>query len=290
MATDENRVGEAKARAAEGEEQTTLLVFSAGSGGPKAVPLSLVARLEEFDRSAIEWVNGQSVIQYRGKLTPLVPFTDMPVDSTEGQQPALIFADEGWVMGLMVDEIIDIVDTHLEIQLRTDMPGILGSAIVAGKGTDIIDVSHHMNRAFAQGRESTLSDAWNGDKPRRVLVVDDSPFYRNLVASLLQVEGYQVTSIGSAAEALALCEAGDKFDLIISDLDMPGMSGFDFAVQVKHDERWRETPVVAMSSATENQQIDRARECGFDDYVVKFDRSTLLDKLSQTVRDGRKAA
>ncbi|HLG86553.1 MAG TPA: hybrid sensor histidine kinase/response regulator [Alphaproteobacteria bacterium] len=289
MGADENMAAEAKARASDGAEQTTLLVFSAGAGGPKAVPLSLIARLEEFDRSAIEWVNGQSVIQYRGKLTPLVPFIDGALQSTEGQQPALIFADEGWVMGLMVDEIIDIVDTHLDIQLRTDMPGILGSAIVAGRGTDIIDVSYHMNRAFAHSREGIHGDA--DDRPsRRVLVVDDSPFYRNLVASLLKVEGYQVTSTDGAAGALALCEAGEKFDLIISDLDMPGMSGFDFAVQVKHDERWRETPVVAMSSLTEDQQIDRARECGFDDYVVKFDRSTLLDKLSQTVRDGRKVA
>lgn len=288
MGADENMATEAKARTADGVEQTTLLVFSAGTGGPKAVPLSLVARLEEFDRSAIEWVNGQSVIQYRGKLTPLVPFSDAPYQSGEGQQPALIFADEGWVMGLMVDEIIDIVDTQLDIQLRTDMPGILGSAIVAGKGTDVIDVSHHMNRAFAHSREPIHGTT--DEQQKRVLVVDDSPFYRNLVSSLLQVEGYQVTSADSAAGAFALCEAGQKFDLIISDLDMPGMSGFDFAVQVKHDERWRETPVVAMSSLTEDQHIDRARECGFDDYVVKFDRSTLLDKLSQTVRDGRRVA
>jgi len=288
--SDDSMVGEAKARAADGSERTTLLVFSAGSGGPKAVPLSLVARLEEFDRSSIEFVNGQSVIQYRGKLTPLVPFGDTPVEAGSGQQPALIFADEDWVMGLLVDEIIDIVDTDLDIQLRTDVPGVLGSAIVAGKGTDIIDVGHHMNRAFSQRRDSAVFDAKGNAKPTRILVLDGSPFYRNLVSSLLKVEGYQVTTTTSAKDALALCEAGEKFDLIISDIDLPGMSGFDFAAQVKQDERWRETPVVALSSLTETTEIDRARASGFDDYVVKFDRLSLLDKLSQTVRDGRRAA
>ena len=288
---EENMGGEAKTKAADGEEKTTLLVFRAGSGGPKAVPLSLIARLEEFDRSAIEWVNGQTVIQYRGKLTPLLPFGDALTESATGPQPALIFADEDWVMGLLVDEIVDIVDTHLDIQLRTDVPGILGSAIVAGKGTDIIDASHHMKRAFAQRRESPLHDAQgNVVASKRVLVVDDSPFYRNLVASLLQVEGYQVTTIASAMEALALCEAGEKYDLIISDLDMPGMSGFDFATQVKQDERWRETPVVALSAQSEPTEIDRARQSGFDDFVVKFDRASLLDTLSHTVVDARRVA
>src|ERR1700722_11851142 len=82
-------------------------------------------------------------------------------------------------------------------------------------------------------------------RAKRVLLVDDSPFFRNLLTPLLSVAGYDVTSVDSADKALSLREAGDAFDAIISDIEMPGMNGFDFAVAVRSDGRWAGTPMVA---------------------------------------------
>src|SRR6185503_4647959 len=76
------------------EERTALLVFRAGQGGPKAVPLSLVARLEEFDLASIEYSHdNQPMVQYRDTLMPLVPIDPNVVLGTEGRQPILVFAD-----------------------------------------------------------------------------------------------------------------------------------------------------------------------------------------------------
>jgi two-component system, chemotaxis family, sensor kinase CheA len=150
--TDASR-SEVERHAEDTQEKNTLLVFRAGMGGPKAVPLRSIARLEEFDRKQIESVNGQQVIQYRGKLTPLVPFDPMMALDSEGRQPALVFADGGRVMALLVDAIVDIVETEVDIHRSHEMPGIIGSAIIAGRATELIDASYFCKQAFQDWSE-----------------------------------------------------------------------------------------------------------------------------------------
>jgi two-component system, chemotaxis family, sensor kinase CheA len=122
-------------------------------------------------------------------------------------------------------------------------------------------------------------------------VVDDSPFFRNLLAPLLTVAGYDVTTVDSADRALGLCDAGVDFDVIISDIEMPGMNGFQFAKTVRDGTtRWQKTPIVALSSHTTPSDLDRGREVGFSDYVAKFDRDALLTTLSETLSLQKSAA
>jgi two-component system chemotaxis sensor kinase CheA len=153
-ATAETAMTEAEGRIEGAEEKNTLLVFRAGAGGPKAVPLRSIARLEEFDRRAIENVNGQHVIQYRGKLMPIVPF-DPTIDlEADGRQPALVFADGARVMALLVDAVIDIVETELDIHRGREMAGVIGSAIIAGRATELIDAGYFCRQAFDDWFES----------------------------------------------------------------------------------------------------------------------------------------
>ena len=98
----------------------SLLVFRAGSPEPKAVPLSLVTRLEEIDCRKIELSNGRHMVQYRGQLMPLVRVSDEVKIKREGAQPLLVFSDGGRSMGLVVDEIVDIVEDRLDIEVGSD--------------------------------------------------------------------------------------------------------------------------------------------------------------------------
>ena len=125
-----------------------MLVFRAGSTQPKAVPLSLITRLEEIDAQKIELSNGRHMVQYRGHLMPLVSMSDDVRVKGEGAQSLLVFSDGSRSMALVVDEIIDIVDDNLDIQVASDNPGVLGSAIVRGHATEIIDVGHFLPLAF----------------------------------------------------------------------------------------------------------------------------------------------
>src|SRR6202030_1112960 len=109
-------------RAASGEQLTSLLVFRAGSTQPKAVPLGLVTRLEEISTDKIELSNGRYIVQYREQLMPLVQMHGVNVQ-TPGAQPILVFADDGRSIGLVVDEIIGIVEERLNIEVAGHSDG-----------------------------------------------------------------------------------------------------------------------------------------------------------------------
>ncbi len=280
---DEMAGAEARA-AATRDDLTSLLIFRAGSGDPKAVPLGLVARLEEIDLVSVEHSGNQPLVQYRGQLMPLVPIDPMHEWKTEGRQPVLVFTDNDRSMGLVVDEITDIVEDHLKIELAADQPGRLGSAIIHSKATELIDTGYYLTQAFSDWFGGADQEAFNSSRgDRRILLVDDSPFFRNLLTPLLSVAGYHVTAAESAEVALELREKGEEFDAIISDIEMPGMSGFDLAKDIRSSGKWANVPIVALSSHATDLDFERGRAVGFNDYVAKFDRDALLATLADTL-------
>jgi two-component system chemotaxis sensor kinase CheA len=165
---------------------------------------------------------------------------------------------------------------------------MLGSAIVREKATEIIDVAHFLTLAF-EDWFARADQQRDGAQEKRLLLVDDSPFFRNMLAPLLNVAGYKVTTAADPHEAFQLRDAGAQFDVIISDIEMPGMDGFDFAEAVKSDSAWGQTPIVAMSSRTSREDIERGHQVGFSDYVAKTDRDGLIDVLRETL-EGKGAA
>ncbi|HXP96943.1 MAG TPA: chemotaxis protein CheW [Telmatospirillum sp.] len=271
------------ARDLHAEDRQSLLVFRAGGNDLKGVPLALVARLEEIEVGQIEHSHGKPVVQYRGKLMPLVTIDGSFDVKTEGRQPVLVFADRDRSMGLVVDEIVDIVEERLRVELSVDQPGLIGTAVVSGKATDIIDAGFYLTQAWGDWFGSPDQEFQGEAEGKRILLVDDSPFFRNLLTPLLSVAGYEVISVDSADKALSLRESGDNFDAIISDIEMPGMNGFDFAQAVRAEGRWVKIPMVALSSHATEKDFERGREVGFTDYVAKFDRDALLQTLAQSL-------
>lgn len=261
----------------------SLLVFRAGGKEPKAVPLSLVARLEEIDLSTVEASDGRPVVQYRGQLMPLVTINDEYGLGTEGSQPVVVFTEGNRTMGLVVDEIVDIVEDEFSVEMIGHRPGLIGTAVVAGKTTDVIDVGYYITRANGDWYTPDSQRLPGGADRKRVLLIDDSAFFRNLLSPVLSVAGYDVTTVESGEKALSLRENGETFDVIVSDIEMPGIDGFEFARQSKSEGEWVQTPIIALSSHTTPEDFDRGRDAGFDDYVAKFDRDGLLESLSQTL-------
>ena len=184
-------------------------------------------------------------------------------------------------MGLIVDEIVDIVEDKLSYENTSGQGGLLGSAIIDGNATEIIDVGFYLSQGFGEWfkNDSHTSHAANVN----LLLVDDSPFFRNLLTPILNSAGYRVTAVEDASTALKMREEGKGFDIIISDIEMPGMDGFDFAKACRAEGNWVDTPIVALSSHSEPSDLDKGRDVGFTDYVEKFDRDALLSALDQTL-------
>ncbi len=269
------------------EQMTSLLVFRAGSSQPKAVPLALITRLEEIDARKIELSNGRHMIQYRGHLMPLITPSESVRVKNEGAQPLLVFSDGSRSMALVVDEIVDIVEDRLDIQVGSDSPGVLGSAIIKGQATEIVDVGHFLPLAFEDWfrRKEQAQRA----RPRSVLLIDDSPFFRNMLVPVLQAAGYEVTACASAQEALAMLQEGAHFDVAVTDIEMPEMDGFAFAEALRADARNADLPVIALSSVVSAESVERGRQAGFHDFVAKFDRQGLIAALKEQTEIGRAA-
>jgi two-component system chemotaxis sensor kinase CheA len=281
-------VGEGAQQLKSRDNSTSLLVFQAGDEKPKAVPLALITRLEEVAHDSIEAANGQSVIQYRGALMPLIKVNPSFQLKAEGRQPILVFTERDRSMGLVVDKIVDIVEDELNIEIAADQLGMLGSAIIEGQATEVLDVGYFLTQAFSDWFENR--DRTSSVSGKKVLFVDDSAFFRNMITPLLTVAGYAVTSVDNAADALKLKDDGAEFDVIVSDIEMPGMSGIEFAEEIRREGSWTDVPLVAVSSKSSKQDVERGRAAGFVQYVAKFDRDALVETLDQTLSTAGKAA
>jgi two-component system, chemotaxis family, sensor kinase CheA len=288
-ATGVGSSGESKASNAAGTEatrsgeRTAMLLFGAGDR-KMAVPLGLVARLEDVEREKIESSCGAPVMQYRGRLMPLIAMPGTTAGTEQARQPLLVFADGERSMGLMVDRIIDVVEDRLDIELSTARPGLLGTAVISGQATDILDTGYWLMQAWQDwfsGSTAQQSRAANA----RVLVIDDSAFFRQLLTPTLGAAGYKVFAVGSAAEALRLRDSGEMFDAILSDIEMPEMNGLEFAHAVRAGGAWAALPMIALTAHHDEARIDAGRDAGFTGYVAKSQRNDLLTSLRQCLAE-----
>jgi two-component system chemotaxis sensor kinase CheA len=164
----------------------------------------------------------------------------------------------------------------------------LGSAIIDGHATEIIDIAHYLPLAF----EDWLHRAEVGVEglARRVLLVDDSTFFRNMLSPVLKAAGYEVKTVAGGAEALAVLDRDLNFDFVICDIEMPGINGFEVAERLRADPRTQHLRLIALSSHHSPAVVERGREAGFGKFVAKFDRDGLLTVLKERQLDWARAA
>ena len=117
-----------------------------------------------------------------------------------------------------------------------------------------------MTRQNSGNAEQANSAAREARDEARVLVAKDSDFFRNLIVPAVTAAGYDVTTVSNGREALRLRDAGEVFDLIISDINMPELDGFGLARAVREGGAWAELPMIALSSRSEPQDVERGRE------------------------------
>lgn len=261
-------------------ELTSILMFNAGNDRRMSVPLSLVSRLEEIAVDRIEHTGDSDVVQYRGDLLPLLPIDGDFAANTSGLQPVIVFSENNKTMGLMVEEIEDIIEEELVIRMQSNRPGVLGTAIVAGQATDILDAQHYVMHANPNWFENNQIE--HGVS---ILLAEDSVFFRQLATTSLEAAGYQVTAVEDGGKAVTKLEQGASFDLIISDIEMPVMGGLEVAQWVRARDKFANTPMIALSGNTNPTLQERAIEVGFNCFMRKFDPAELkevVDRLCAT--------
>lgn len=246
---------EATADAGGGDDRSeALLVFRAADGALKAAPLAGVARIEELEPSALEWADGRSLVQYRGQLMPVLcadgsALTEPP----QAKRPLLVFSRGARSLGLMAEEIVDIIEAAATAELVGSSTGVTGSIVVAGRATELIDVDFYWRRCdgLAEPRQATQGAEASSAAPpvratKRLLVVDESPFVRMLLGPLLAQAGYEVEVARDAEAALVLHDAGAAFDLILADTSHAGPTARRMAVAFGRASAWHATPLLGL--------------------------------------------
>jgi two-component system chemotaxis sensor kinase CheA len=139
--------GKPASAASDGNQRNAVLLFQGGEHGRMAVDLALVARLEEFPRDSIETAGGHEVVQYRGQIMPLVRVSEVLEGGRRKTEEAgpeslhvVVYADQGRSVGLVVDRILDIVEESFVMQPHSGRKGVVGSAVIQKRVTDILDV------------------------------------------------------------------------------------------------------------------------------------------------------
>ncbi|MCC6929685.1 MAG: chemotaxis protein CheW [Gemmatimonadaceae bacterium] len=272
----------AMAAATEGSDDEaateSVLLFDAGGSTVQAVPLSLVARLEEIPADNIEEADGRALVQYRDALLPLLAAHPAMNLRARTPRPVIVFTDNGHSMGLAVDEIRDIVSARLAVEPGAHRAGVLGVCVISGKATEIIDTNYFLRQAFG---DWFAPAAQLQREDTSVLLVDDSRFFLNLIAPVLRGAGYKVSTANDGRDALDRLERGDRFDLVVSDIDMPTVDGYAFARAVRANPGWSHMPLIALTGRSTPADREHARACGFNEFLVKFDRDAVLSALAR---------
>ncbi len=278
-ARDTQRTTNAAGEFAQSERQS-LLLFRSGRFERLAVPLSLVARLEEFPRTKIERASGQSVVQYRGQILPLIPLAPYlePGATCRAEQadPAqvVVFSNGERRLGLLVDEIVDIVEENVTARQKTDRPGLLGSAVVGDHVTDFLDL-HGVIDQF--GANWFGPPAGAAGARCTVLLADNSRFARGLVRNALEIAGFTVVEATSVSEALERLPR-QRVSVVAAAFDLAGGGAAALAAQLQRSPGLEHIPVVALSNDPGEPGFPGARE-RFADTLAKFDREAMLRSL-----------
>ena len=134
---------------------------------------------------------------------------------------------------------------------------------------------------FGDGEARAAADPSAGAKCRRLLVVDDAPDVTEMIALMMSYAGYQVAMAFSAAEAFDAARGG-HFDAVISDIGMPGMSGYELAAALRALPDYQTTPLIAVTGFSQFDDRARALSSGFDDFLTKpINPNDLLDVIKR---------
>jgi two-component system chemotaxis sensor kinase CheA len=265
-------------------ENASFIIFRSGDATPKVVPLELISRLEEIEVEKIEFSRGTPVIQYRDDLMRLVQIDPEYKLPESGIQQLLVLSRNNKIMGLMVEEILDIAKCPISQDISSNKDGFMGSMVINGKTCDVVDVNYYFDQTFGEMVDDVKSSEMAVSSNNTILLVDDSPFFRKFIPPELRQAGYNVITFSNAKDALAKMEAGEKFIAVITDISMPVMDGNEFTTICKANPKFKDIPFIALSSHVDDAaDSSNAITAQFDACVSKTNHKELTNVLSSVL-------
>ncbi len=251
-------------------ERRRLVMFKAGSGAAKVLPLSLVSRIEMVETSRIESSDGRLMVLLQDRLMPIVPISS-EMDMSQPAYPVLVVAADGRAIGLVADEIVDIIEEKLEIQLASSNSALVGSAEIRGEAVELIDVSHFIRLAEAEKRIMT---------PQRVLFAADDQLVRDMLCPALSAAGFSLVASAIPSDTGEFLAQMASYDAVILDADAPSLASPAMLRALKDRKDAARTPAIGISRNPTPRATRIATDNGMVALLSKHDRDTLIETLA----------
>ena len=285
------------------KNRQALLLFGNGPEEPCAVPLDIVERVEQIQYEDIEIKSDQKVIKYRGESLPLFALSDVSKAAALDQKQELIvivFTVGEREIGLLASQPVDTVEIKVVIDQGTLRgTGIMGSAIIMEQTTLIIDIYElvetlkpdwfkRLQKRDERQKETQLQDiasaTYAPPKIKKILLVEDSDFFRSQLKKYIDDDERQCIPAEDGLVAWNwLQKHPDELSLIVTDIEMPNMDGFELCRRIRNDDRFNHLKIVAVTSLASDEHIAKGKEVGIDDYQIKLDKEKLLASIDQHI-------
>ena len=286
-----------------------FLLVKTQSPTKHAIVLGYVHRLEEFSRNQIEYSGPHRMIRYRDSILPLIDVNEQlgyasPQNQNQNEKlPVIVIQRAGSLYGLVVDEILDILSTSVQTDSHlVQRKGIFGNLRTDDQIIVVMDPFELISMALPDSSLSKKSVNYSDSEPnlatissrsqvkakKKILFVEDTAFFRKTIKNALESNGYEVLIANHGQEALDLLSDKDnKVDLILSDIEMPVMNGFEMALKIRAQAQFKNVPMVAISSKADPQFVQKGLDCGFNSYLEKFKPEVLVNELNQQFKSAQ---
>ncbi len=295
-----NRVEEDKRQKL--NDMQELLLIRLNSPTKHALALNYVQRLEEFKEEEIEYSGDQRAIRYRGNILPLVSVNEQLGyelnREQKGSLAVVVIERAGKLYGVEVNEILDTFSTSVEMKEPIKKHnGIFGNINTDDELIVVIDPYEVISRAFDLEDmdpkidvRSSSKNTFLSDKSGTILLVEDTVYFRKAIKAVLEKRGYTVLLAQDGQEALEILSKDSGIDLIVSDIEMPRMNGFQMAREIRKHPAYANIPMLAVSSKADKDYRREGMNSGFDMYLEKLKPEVLLAAISELWKVERKAA
>jgi two-component system chemotaxis sensor kinase CheA len=275
-------------QASEQGQSQMFLLFSAGSFARVAAPLALVDRLEEIAVSTIEHAAGQPVLHYRNEILPLITLEQLLLPGHRNQSfkaetmHVIVFTIGTQRMGLVVDHILDIVDDVVSIRRGVGAPGLLGSAVINGHITDLLDFDALLAATSANQR---IARSVKAAHAQHVLLVDDSLVSRELIRGVIEIAGFTTIHASTSQGALQILRT-QAVDLVGTSVHLgTEKGGLDLLASIRADPTLRHIPVIGFEHRQDgtNARTKNDHDEEYDRCLDYTDRQELLSAIATLI-------
>lgn len=275
----------------EAEDVQENLLFRLFDDREYCVPLSLVSRLEEFSASKVERTGDQPIVRYLNAPMPLInlektlnldgdSLLESINSSSEEALTCIVTTIRDKNYGMIVKEILDIsIDQAVIDDIAVDREGILGTVFIGGKTISLIDL-YGIIEAQGFGSVTRKASQDSAGRGRSILVIDDSAMYRKLESDLLTEAGYIVETAINGIDGYDKFVSGNgKYDLILTDIEMPKLTGYELAAKIRNELKDTKIPIIALSTRFSENDIMKGRESGFNFHLEKLKSHEVIDTV-----------